>query len=86
MSTHWVMLYRAAHALEAALLQHALEDDGVPVRSSGGASAAAFGELGAEVLHVELWVPSEHIDQAKRVVERFFARKPRRADSNDAAS
>lgn len=77
-----VQLYRAPDAAEAALLVHALKAAGVPARSVGGALQWAWGELGADALMVEIWVPRDRVDEARRSIEDFYAR---RADGERSA-
>src|SRR5262245_27582699 len=63
------LLYRAPDSVEAALLKQALEEQGIPTVPVGGATRAAFGDLGIDALLVELWVPRDQLERGREVIE-----------------
>src|SRR5687768_5349577 len=68
------MAFRAADAVQAALLRQALEENGIPTVAKGGDAAFTFGELPLDVIRVEIWVPSNLAAEASRVIAG--ARRP----------
>lgn len=68
-----VRLYRAPDATEAAMLVHVLQSDGIPAKSVGGANAINWGEIGADALIVEVWVPSHLVEAAGQTIEKYYA-------------
>ena len=73
-----VRLYRAPDAVEAALLVHVLGSDGIPARQVGGAATLLWGELGADALLVEVWVPPDRLAEARQSVDRYYASRAER--------
>ena len=60
------LLAVASDTIEAALIECALESQGIPVTLSGGQASFGFGELPRDAFNVELWVPSARMEEAKR--------------------
>lgn len=80
----WNRFYRARDATEAHLIAQALDGAGIPVQLAGGEAIVAFGDLPADVLLVDVFVPASRTGEAREVVERYFAETapagPRRPD------
>jgi len=85
MDSPLTLLYRAPDATEAALLVSTLKGEGVPARSVGGAMQWTWGELGAEALQVEIWVPEEHLERGRALIERYYARAAEEARPRSSA-
>ncbi len=68
-----VLAYRAPDAPEAAMLVHVLESDGIPAKQVGGSLTIAFGDLGADALLTEVWVPSDRVAEARKSIETYYA-------------
>lgn len=71
------LLYHAADGVEAALLCETLEQNGIQAEAVGGALNTIFGDLGADALRVDIWVPTDRVQVAGRIVNEYFARTPR---------
>jgi hypothetical protein len=65
--TEKVLLCRALHLLQAATLVAELEGCGIPAWRVGGQSML-MGDVPAEVVEVEVWVPAEHLQAAREVL------------------
>ena len=76
-----VLLYRAPDATEAAMLVHTLKAEGIAAKSVGGAMQWTWGETGAEALMVEVWVPSNRLEDGRRSIERYYAERRNQADA-----
>jgi hypothetical protein len=68
-------LYRAPDTAEATLLLHALEADGIPAERVGGSLSNTFGELGADALQVEVWVPKNRLADGRKCIDAYYARR-----------
>ena len=64
-----ILAYRARSQNEAAMLVQALEAAGVKTVQAGGQASIALGELPADALHVELWIPEDKIDLARTTIQ-----------------
>lgn len=73
-----IVAYRASSDAEAAMLIQDLEAVGIMTAKTGGISgAAAFGDLPADSLLVEIWIPREQADLARKTIEEAQERKSR---------
>lgn len=64
-------VYLAADAIQAHLLRGRLEDEGLVVHLRGEALKGAMGELPADVVQIEVQVPSEDAEQGRALALRF---------------
>ena len=64
-----ILAYRAGSANEAAMLTQALEAAGIKTVRSGGQASMGFGELPAEALLVDLWIPGRQARLARETIE-----------------
>jgi len=73
-----IVAYRASSDAEAAMLTQDLEAVGILTTKTGGISGSAgFGELPADSLLVEIWIPREKADLARKTIEEAQERKSR---------
>jgi hypothetical protein len=72
------LVYRAQDATEAALLRQALESAGVPATLAGGMASIGFGDLPADALRVDVWVPAVEVERARVVLRRWMDEARRR--------
>ena len=75
------LLYHAADALEAERLCEALDQNGIQSEVIGGALVKVFGDLGADALRVDIWVPADRVQEAMKIVRASLERSPKRASS-----
>lgn len=68
-----VRLYSPEDSIEAHLLRHMLEQQGIPVFITGELLEGAVGELPMGSM-IEVLVPEEHLEDASDVLEDFFDR------------
>lgn len=66
-----VRLYSADDSIEAHLLRHMLEQQGIAVFITGEHLESGAGELPLSGV-VDVWVLEEHLDDAQDVLEDFF--------------
>lgn len=64
----WVRLDGGRNVVEAALVGHALERAGIAFRKSGENTASLAGPLPVNESIIELWVPEQLADRARRVL------------------
>lgn len=79
------LLYRAESAMEAALYVHALESAGIRSQSAGGAGSISFGDLGADALRVDVYVPEKELETGRRIIEECQAHGLDEVDSQPTA-
>ena len=65
------LLYRSRDAMEASLLKGKLESCGIRVELSGGQGAIGFGELPADALRIDVWVPASRAAEAAQALTAF---------------
>jgi len=68
-SDPFALLYRARDRMHATLLQHALEYVDIPVQLAGGVAGELDGVFGNELKLTEIWVPREHLELGRKVIE-----------------
>lgn len=64
--------YAARDAEEASLLVLRLRAHGIDARTREDQGAVAFGELPADVLRVDVYVPEDQLDSARELVRAFL--------------
>ena len=64
-----ILAYRAPNSTDAMLLVQALEAAGVATVQAGGQGTIALGELPADVLLIEIWVPFDKAELARKTIE-----------------
>lgn len=75
--TEMILGYRAPSANAAAMLTQALEAAGIRTVQVGGQASGAFGELPADALQVELWIPKDQAQLARTTIEGIQSRERR---------
>lgn len=70
-SESFVRVYRAANATEAHLIKGMLEQYGMTVRLFGEGLSSGLGELPAEVVEVEIQVPTGFRQLARQLCEEY---------------
>ena len=69
-----ILAYRSPDAADAALLAQALEAVGIHTVQSGGQGSGAFGELGADALQVEIWIPADQAELGRKTIDEVQRR------------
>ena len=64
-----IMAYRAPSAADAVLLVQALEAAGITTVRTGSQGTGGYGELPADVLMVEIWIPPEQAELARKTID-----------------
>jgi hypothetical protein len=83
-SDNFVRVYRAANATEAHVIRGLLEQHDIKVRLLGESLSSGFGELPAEVIEVEIHVPSGYRQFARQLIDEYEIRPSVAADrAND---
>jgi len=72
----FVRIYRAANATEAHIIRGMLEQHDIRVRLRGEGLSSGLGELPAEVVEVEVQVPTGYRQLARQLVEEYETRSP----------
>ena len=67
--TDAILLYRAADATEGALIVQVLEENRIPTSHTDGIATIGFGELPADARQIDIWVPKEHAERARELIE-----------------
>lgn len=75
-------VYEAAHLIDAHLVKHALEAEGIPAYVRGEALTGGIGELGVFGL-VGVMVPDDAVDAARRVIATLPLARPLPEASGD---
>ena len=70
----FVRVYRAANSMEAHVIRGLLEQHDIEVRLKGDGLSSAFGELPAEVIEVEIQVPSIFRIRAEELIKDYERR------------
>jgi hypothetical protein len=63
-----ILAYRAPDAVAAAMLVEALRVAGVPAVTTGGTSDVGFGELPADSLMIDIYVPQSMTTEARAAI------------------
>lgn len=76
MAEIFVRIYRAANATEAHIIRGLLEQHDIRVRLRGEGLSSGFGELPAEVVEVEVQVPTGYRQLARQLIDEYETRSP----------
>lgn len=71
-----IVAYRASSDAEAAMLAQSLEAAGVRTTLTGGALAIAYGELPADSLLIDIWIPEDKAELARKTITEAQEHKP----------
>jgi len=71
-----VLLYRAMDPIEGALLEAMLDESGVPAMIVGGGWSAAFGDLPADSLLVDIRINEADHAKGIELVHQYFRTHP----------
>lgn len=69
-----ILAYRAPNAISAAMLVEALRVAGVPAMTTGDGSDIGFGDLPADSLMIDIYVPESQKSEARAAIEEAQTR------------
>jgi len=67
---NWLQVYSCRDGMEAQLVKNLMEINDIPVKLNNVIANAMFPD--SSIAEVTIWVPKEHVESAKKLIEKNF--------------